>query len=82
MNTDRCRTCRHWREVAPATSDDGECHAVGVSVYKKSNHVVLAGNIVRYPDGPDRPGDATRLITDASFGCVRWDSRWSLQSDT
>ena len=66
----QCGTCGCWRAIAPKTSDDGECSGVGVSVYLKSNHVVLAGNIIPNPDG-----SSPKLVTDSSFGCVRWEAK-------
>lgn len=68
MTTQKCIDCRYWRPMA-SYSDDGECSRVGVSVYLQSRHVVIDGNIIHNPDG-----SSPKLVTDASFGCIRWEA--------
>lgn len=63
-----CATCKYWRPVGPRTSDDGECSGVGASYYMQDKTIVLAGNILTGGD------EGPRLITDAKFGCVRWEA--------
>jgi hypothetical protein len=70
----KCATCQHWKPVAPAYSDDGQCAVIGASYYTQDKTIVLAGNIVPFHDSRAVPA-GPRLITDAAFGCVRWESR-------